>query len=112
MHFSIFQIPIEGTILEFLLTKFSCEKESQFHGMTNYENMINYFSDIRRMAEKSRNPPTSVFGGSEDAEHEFVTRLNDRKDKMKKSAKPKDILKQDVKYDSDSSVPSSFRSDR
>ena len=63
------------------------------------------------MAEKSRNPP-SVFGGSEDAEHEFVARFNDRKEKMKKSAKPNDMLKQDVKYDSDSSVPSSFRSDR
>ena len=80
--------------------------------MTNYENMINYFSDIRRTAEKSRNPPTSVFGGSEGAEHESVARLNDRKDEIKKSAKPNYMLKQDVKYDSDSSVPSSFRSDR
>ena len=90
--------------------------------MTNYENMIHYFSELRKMSEKSQNSSQneSIFGGSEHAEHEFVTRLNNRKEKMsnKGSAKQQPILNnerllnQEVKYDSDSSVPSSFRTDR
>ena len=101
--------------MEFLLAKFSCDIESQFRGMTNYENMINYLSDLRRKSEKLEKPLKSVFGGHEDAEHDFVTRLNNRK--VKKSAANKRLigdirLKEDVKYDSDSSVPSSFRTDR
>ena len=108
----MFQIPIQGDILEFLLDKFACDRDSQFHGMTNYENMINYFSDVRKLSEKSRNPPESVFGGEENMEHDFVTRLNNKKDRLIKNSKHDDIMKRDVKYDSDSSVPSSFRTDR
>ena len=108
--------------MEFLIDKFSCDNESQFPGMTNYENMIRYFSELRKIAEKSHNSSQdeSIFGGPEHAEHEFVTKLNNRKEKMGKkgSAKQKPgfnnerLLKQEVKYDSDSSVPSSFRTDR
>jgi hypothetical protein len=107
----LFQIPIKDNVLEFLQEKFACcDNESEFRGMTNYENMMDYFSDIRRRAEKSsQNKNKSVFGGQGSAEHEFVVQLNQRKNKMKKSNK---TVQYDVKYDSDSSVPSSFRTDR
>ena len=67
-------------MLEFRQAKFCCDNGGQFRGMTNYENMINYLTDIRRLAEKSRNKNQSIFGGSENAEHNFFTRLNTRKD--------------------------------
>ena len=108
--------------MEFLVEKFSCDNESPFPGMTNYENMIHYFSELRKIAEKSQNSSQndSIFGGPEKVEHEFVARLNNRKEKMSKRASAKQkpnfnnerLLKQEVKYDSDSSVPSSFRTDR
>ena len=99
--------------MEYLQAKFSCDNDGgQFRGMTNYENMINYFAEIRRRAEKLRNNKNqSIFGGDEDAEHDFNTRLNNRKDKIRKSAK-QSVHRDIMKYDSDSSVPSSFRTDR
>ena len=112
---------MDESVLDFLINKFSCDSESRFPGMTNYENMIHYFSELRKIAEKSQKSQNeSIFGGPEQVEHEIVTRLNNRKEKMNKkgSAKPKPglnnerLLKQEVKYDSDSSVPSSFRTDR
>lgn len=122
INFYIFQIPIEEKMLEFLIDKFSCDNQSSFPGMANYENMIHYFSELRKMSEKSQNSSQneSIFGGPEHAEHEFVTRLNSRKEKMVKKASAKHqsgfknerLLKQEAKYDSDSSVPSSFRTDR
>ena len=107
-----FQIPIRDNVLEFLQGKFACDSESEFRGMTNYENMMDYFSEVRRKAEKSfQNKNESIFDGQENAEHKFVVELNQRKDKMKKGAKNVNGV-HDVKYDSDSSVPSSFRTDR
>ena len=99
-------------MLEFLQEKFACDSESEFRGMTNYENMMDYFSEVRRKAEKSfQNKNKSIFDGQENAEHKFVVQLNQRKGKMKKAAKNVNGV-HDVKYDSDSSVPSSFRTDR
>ena len=112
---------MDESVLDFLINKFSGDSESRFPGMTNYENMVHYFSELRKIAEKSQKSQNeSIFGGPEQVEHEIVTRLNNRKEKMNKkgSAKPKPglnnerLLKQEVKYDSDSSVPSSFRTDR
>ena len=68
-------------MLEYLQAKFSCDNDGgQFRGMTNYENMINYLTEIRRWAEKLRNKNQSILGCDEDAEHDFkITRLNNLK---------------------------------
>ena len=96
-------------MLEYLQAKFSCDNDGgQFRGMTNYENMINYFTEIRRWAEKLRNNKNqSILGCDEDAEHFKITRLNNKKEKIRKS-----VYRDAMKYDSDSSIPSSFRTDR
>ena len=100
--------------MEYLQAKFSCDNDGgQFRGMTNYENMMNYFTEIRRRAEKLRNNKNqSILGVDEDAEHDFkITRLNNRKEKIRKSAEH-NVHCDAVKYDSDSSIPSSFSTDR
>ena len=82
-HF-LFQISIRDNVLEFLQEKFACDSQSEFRGMTNYENMMDYFSEVRRKAEKSfQNKNKSFFDGQENAEHKFVVELNQRKSKMK-----------------------------
>ena len=78
--------------------------------MTNYEELISYLTELRQLASDSKKQTSnSVFGGDEKAEHEIVTWMNSKKDKMMKKQQ---VNLQEMKYDSDSSVPSSFKTER
>ena len=101
---------MKDNVLQFLQTKFACDNDGKFPGMTNYEELISYFAEVRQLASASRKQTSnSVFGGDENAEHEIVTQMNTKKDKIMKKQQ---FSLLEMKYDSDSSVPSSFKTER
>ena len=49
-----FNIPLQG-VLDHLQRRFADEK---FEGMTNYENLVKYFNDIKAKTEQTKPHPT------------------------------------------------------